>query len=116
MHTGRNMSMAEFGLTRRTLLGGAAAAGLGSHAAIGLALGPVQQATPAVVEQLLARMTVEEKAGQLTLMASAQGGSAASALNPPNRNGMEQQLAAARAGQLTGIFNGAGSEWHGQLQ
>ena len=98
-------------LSRRQMIGGAAALTLGSRAAVGFALGPSREEAPGLVEALLARMTVEEKAGQLTLMASAQGGSAASALNPPNRNDMDQQLAEARAGRLTGIFNGAGSEW-----
>ncbi|HEX4737083.1 MAG TPA: glycoside hydrolase family 3 N-terminal domain-containing protein [Allosphingosinicella sp.] len=108
--------MNDFHLSRRRLIGGAAALALGSRAAVGFALGPARQEAPARVEQLIARMTNEEKAGQLTLMASAQGGAAASALNPPNRNDVEQQLAAARAGQLTGIFNGAGSDWHQRLQ
>jgi beta-glucosidase len=103
-------------LTRRSLLGGAAALGAAAHPAIGLALAPSAPAASDLVERLLAQMTIEEKAGQLTLMASAQGGAAASALNPANRNASDQQLADARAGRLTGIFNGAGSAWHGQLQ
>jgi len=94
----------------------AGAAVLAARPAIGLALGPSGDALPGKLEALLGKMTLEEKAGQLTLMASARGGAAASALNPLNRNESEQQLAAARAGQLTGIFNGAGSEWHGALQ
>src|SRR3546814_7459610 len=65
------------------------------------------RATPAFITDLIGRMTIEEKAGQLTLMAAALGGAAASALNPvtttPN---VEQQIAEARAGRLTGVFNG----------
>ena len=68
------------------------------------------------VEALLARMTLEEKAGQLTLMASAQRRRRGQRAQPAQPQRLEQQLAAARAGQFTGIFNGAGSEWHGQLQ
>jgi len=103
-------------LTRRSLLGGAAALGFAAHPAIGFALGPAAVPLASDLEALLAKMSLEEKAGQLTLMASARGGAAASALNPLNRNESEQQLASARAGQLTGIFNGAGSEWHQALQ
>jgi beta-glucosidase len=54
---------------------------------------------------LLARMTVEEKAGQLTLMPSTIGGNA-TAFNPAQLPaGMAAQLAEVRAGRLTGLFN-----------
>jgi beta-glucosidase len=108
--------MEPLGLTRRAMLKLAGTAALAARPAIGLALGPSAGALPGDLEALLAKMTLEEKAGQLTLMASARGGAAASALNPLNRNESEQQLAAGRAGQLTGIFNGAGSDWHQALQ
>ncbi|HXG82265.1 MAG TPA: glycoside hydrolase family 3 N-terminal domain-containing protein, partial [Sphingomicrobium sp.] len=71
---------------------------------------------PAFVDGLIARMTLEEKAGQLSLMASAWGGSTAAALNPPNTNNFEQQLEEARRGQLTGVFNGAGARMHRLMQ
>ena len=75
------------------------------------------RATPAFIDDLIGRMTVEEKAGQLTLMAAALGGAAASALNPvtttPN---IEQQIAEARAGRLTGVFNGRGADYARRLQ
>jgi beta-glucosidase len=103
------------GLTRRTALAGAGALAL-ARPAFGLAIGPAGDQASDLVERLVAQMTLAEKAGQLTLMASSRGGAAASALNPPNRNGMAQQLDAARAGDITGIFNGAGSDWHRQLQ
>jgi beta-glucosidase len=103
-------------LTRRNMLAGAGALALAARPAIGLAIGPAGDAAPDFVEALIARMSPEEKAGQLTLMASAIGGAAASALNPANRNNLDQQLEAARAGRITGIFNGAGSDWHRQLQ
>ena len=64
---------------------------------------------PALVDSLIARMTLEEKAGQLSLMASAWGPSAAAALNPPNNSNFPQQLEETRRGQLTGIFNGNGA-------
>ena len=71
----------------------------------------------AQIESLIAQMTVEEKAGQLTLMAAAWGGGAATALNPPTASAsFDDQLAAARAGHLTGVFNGNGAGMAFQLQ
>ena len=62
-------------------------------------------------------MTVEEKAGQLTLMGTAVfGDAAAAAINPQVVASQEGQLEAARAGQLTGIFNGSQVDWHKRLQ
>jgi beta-glucosidase len=66
-------------------------------------------AVPAFVDALIGRMTLEEKAGQLSLMASAWGPSAAAALNPPNDSNFPKQLEETRRGQLTGIFNGNGA-------
>ncbi|WBO24621.1 glycoside hydrolase family 3 C-terminal domain-containing protein [Sphingomonas abietis] len=62
-------------------------------------------------------MTIEEKAGQLSIMASAIGGTAATALNPAGSNpNVRGQLADARAGRVSSVFNGRGSDWHRQLQ
>jgi beta-glucosidase len=72
---------------------------------------------PAFVDELIARMTLEEKAGQLQLMASAWGGGAALSLNPPgNGSDFAQQTEEARQGQLTGVFNGNGSRMARILQ
>jgi beta-glucosidase len=71
---------------------------------------------PAFIDELIARMTLEEKAGQLSLMASAWGGSSAAALNPPSGNNFEQQLEETRRGMLTGVFNGAGARMHRLMQ
>src|SRR5689334_6748137 len=46
---------------------------------------------PAFVDDLIRRMTLEEKAGQLSLMASAWGGGAALGLNPPGNGSDFQQ-------------------------
>jgi len=60
------------------------------------------------VEALLARMTVEEKVGQLSLYSPA---SAAPLANPEARRASEtQQLDDIRAGRVTGLFNGRGVE------
>ena len=64
---------------------------------------------PSFVDPLIGRMTLEEKAGQLSLMASAWGGGVAAALNPPSNSNFPQQVEEARQGQLTGVFNGNGA-------
>jgi beta-glucosidase len=95
---------------RAALMGaGAVAAWLASPArAVLQAVG--QLAIPAFVDDLIHKMTLEEKAGQLSLMASAWGGGAALALNPPQGNSdFPRQVEEARQGQLTGVFNGNGA-------
>ena len=58
------------------------------------------------VEALLARMTVEEKVGQLSLFAPVAAGTIA---NPETRQqSAEEQRADLRAGRITGFFNGQG--------
>jgi len=104
-------------ITRRELMAGAGALALLARVPVGMALGPSASTTPAFVDELLARMTVEEKVGQLTLFTSAVQDPAAAAANPvavrPTAVG---QLAAARVGRLTGVFNGSDPRWHLQLQ
>ena len=74
-------------------------------------------APPAAVESLIAQMTVEEKAGQLTLMAAAWAGGAATALNPAGAaSNFDEQLAQVRAGRLTGVFNGNGAVMAQRMQ
>jgi beta-glucosidase len=56
------------------------------------------------VRSLIERMTIEEKAGQLTLMPAARGG--ATAFNPAQPGlAFSKQLDEARKGRLTGVFN-----------
>jgi len=58
------------------------------------------------VDALLARMTVEEKVGQLSLFAPVAAGTIA---NPETRQqSAEEQRADLRAGRITGFFNGQG--------
>ena len=72
---------------------------------------------PPFVDALIARMTLEEKAGQLTLRAAKWGGDAAAALNPATDNsGFGAQLADAVAGKLTGVFNGGGAVMASRMQ
>ncbi|KQT31815.1 beta-glucosidase [Sphingomonas sp. Leaf412] len=105
-------------ITRRgALLGaGAIAAWAASPARAMLAAGDAY-AVPASVDALIARMTVEEKAGQLNLMAAAWAGGTAISLNPAgNAGNFDAQLADAVAGKLTGVFNGNGAEMARRMQ
>src|SRR3954463_4184466 len=105
------MVMLDMRISRRAALlgGGAVAAWLSSPARALLEAAGLAQ-TPPPVNQLIGRMTLEEKAGQLQLMASAWGGGAALALNPPQGNSdFPKQVEEARRGQLTGVFNGNGA-------
>jgi beta-glucosidase len=103
--------MLDTRISRRAALMGASAvaAWLSSPARAALqAIGQVQ--TPAFIDALIGRMTLEEKAGQLQIMASAWGGGTALALNPPQGNSdFPKQVEEARRGQLTGVFNGNGA-------
>jgi beta-glucosidase len=105
------MLMSELAISRRAALmgAGAVAAWLATPArAVLQAAGRLD--VPAFVDRLIPRMTLEEKAGQLQLMASAWGGGAALALNPPQGNSdFPRQVEEARRGQLTGVFNGNGA-------
>jgi beta-glucosidase len=104
-------------LSRRGFLAAAGSAALLTRAPLGWALGPSNAVTPAFVDELIGRMTVEEKAGQLTLLGTALfGDAAAAAINPQVAASQEGQLEAARTGRLTGIFNGSQVHWHKQLQ
>src|SRR5947199_5945020 len=103
--------MVETRISRRAALmgAGAVAAWLASPArALLQAAGRV--AVPGFIDPLIQRMTLEEKAGQLQLMASAWGGGVALSLNPASAGpNFQQQVAEARQGQLTGVFNGNGA-------
>lgn len=103
--------------SRRNLLLGAGALALLSHNPIGWALPRERGRSPGFIDELIGRMTVAEKAGQLTLMASLASTAAAAAANPEaHRVAIGAQLQAAKAGQLTGVFNGSSVFWHRQLQ
>ncbi|HEX6784488.1 MAG TPA: glycoside hydrolase family 3 N-terminal domain-containing protein [Sphingomicrobium sp.] len=103
--------MLDMRISRRAALmgAGAAAAWLSSPArALLQAVGRVE--VPAFVNPLIGRMTLEEKAGQLSLMAAAWGGGIATSLNPASAgSNFQQQVNEARQGQLTGVFNGNGA-------
>ena len=76
-----------------------------------------ERPVPAFIDDLIARMTLEEKAGQLTLRAAAWGGDRAAGMNPPaGGGGFDQQIEEAVAGRLTGVFNGNGAAMAHRMQ
>jgi beta-glucosidase len=105
-------------ISRRAALMGAATwtAWLASPArALLQSLGKID--VPGFIEPLISRMTIEEKAGQLQLMASAWGGGVALSLNPPGSGSdFAQQVEEAAQGSLTGVFNGNGARMARLLQ
>ncbi|MEZ0496060.1 glycoside hydrolase family 3 N-terminal domain-containing protein [Sphingomonas sp. IW22] len=99
------------------MIGAGAAAAWAASPARALMGQATADGVPAPVRELLARMTVEEKAGQCTLMAAAWAGGAATALNPPSgNNSFDDQLNETRAGRLGGVFNGNGAEMARRMQ
>lgn len=110
--------MVDTGISRRaTLLGAGAIAAWLSSPARAMVQAATRLPVPAFVDSLVARMTLEEKAGQLSLMASAWGGGAATQLNPPaNGPSFEGQLEEVRQARLTGVFNGNGAEMARRMQ
>ncbi|MDB5674048.1 MAG: beta-glucosidase [Sphingomonas bacterium] len=105
-------------VSRRSLmLGGAAALAWRANPASALIAALGEAGLPAAVEALIGKMTVEEKAGQLTLMAAAWAGGAANKLNPiAPTGGYDGQLADAKAGRLSGVFNGNGTKMAREMQ
>jgi beta-glucosidase len=110
--------MVDRGISRRSLMVGAAAITAWRASPVAALLRSVDPAPRAAfIDGLIGRMTLEEKAGQLTLMASAWGGGIATALNPPSTNAdYQRQIADAVAGKLTGVFNGNGAAMALQMQ
>lgn len=102
---------------RAALMGAGAVAAWAASPARALIRSADAMPVPAQLGELIAKMTIEEKAGQLTLMAAAWGGSKAAALNPPGSGAsFEQQLDEARKGRLTGVFNGNSAEMALRMQ
>ncbi len=72
-------------------------------------------ASDVFIESLIARMTPQEKAGQLTLLPAA-------ALDDPKLpatdtpTAMQEQIAEIRAGKVGALFNGVGTQWAQLLQ
>lgn len=101
---------------RAALMGAGAVVAWAASPARALLQAANRVTVPTFVDDLIARMTLEEKAGQLSLMASAWGGTSAASLNPPGNSDFARQVDEARRGLLTGVFNGNGARMHRLLQ
>jgi beta-glucosidase len=102
---------------RAALMGAGAVAAWVANPARAMLAQAAQLPVPAFIDALIAKMTLAEKAGQLTLMPSAWGGGVATALNPAtNGPNFEAQLEEARLGSITGVFNGNGAEMARRMQ
>src|SRR6185369_1600221 len=110
--------MLDMRISRRaTMMGAGAVAAWVASPARALIEAAGTLSVPGIVDDLIGRMTLEEKAGQLSLMASAWGGGIATALNPPSEgSSFPQQVQEARQGLLTGVFNGNGARMARILQ
>lgn len=110
--------MLDSRISRRAALIGAGAIAAWAHSpARAMLWQAAALPVPAFVDALIAKMTLAEKAGQLTLMPSAWGGGVATALNPPtNGPSFEAQLDEVRRGGITGVFNGNGAEMARRMQ
>jgi beta-glucosidase len=62
-------------------------------------------------------MTLEEKAGQLTILPAALANAPANAANPAAVSGsIEEQAQAVREGRIGALFNGSDAAWHRRMQ
>ena len=69
------------------------------------------------IERLIRAMTLEEKAGQLTVYAAADAAAAAAAANPALAAATaEEQVRAIREGRVSALFNGSSADWHREMQ
>ena len=102
---------------RAALIGASAVAAWVASPARALLAAAEGTVLPPAIDALVGKMTLEEKAGQLTLNAAAWAGGAAVTLNPAsNGPGFDGQLADAVAGKLTGVFNGNGAAMAQRMQ
>lgn len=70
-----------------------------------------------VIERLIEEMTLEEKAGQLSIYAAVDAAAAAAAANPALAAATaEEQVQAVRDGRLGALFNGSSADWHRTMQ
>ena len=97
---------------RTVLLGGFAGLAL-------LALpGPVcAQGRRSIIDSLISRMTLEEKAGQLSIFPAAVNAAPANAANPALvRGSTEQEAQWVREGLIGAVFNASDPGWHRRMQ
>jgi beta-glucosidase len=103
-------------LSRRSFLKGASTAAVAAWAVPAGAWADRVETRDPFIERILAGMTIEEKAGQLSIYSDPVR-TEGPAINPEaNRQSMEQLKADIAAGRLTGVFNGIGVAGGRELQ
>lgn len=103
----------ESAISRRGFVSGA---GL-SLSLLGLAKGASAKEKRSRIDALIAKMTLEEKAGQVSIFPAAFASAPATAANPAAVAGtVEQQMQQVRDGQIGAVFNGFSLEWHRRMQ
>lgn len=110
---------AASGISRRAALLGAGAILAWRASPLRAALDRVAAVSraPDRIEALIAKMTLAEKAGQLTMVGAAWGSSGGPSLNPLTKGpSFEAQLDDVRSMRLTGVFNGNGAEMARRMQ
>ena len=106
--------MTVFSVTRRALLKGASAGAI--VAASSRALAALPRPADPFIEALIARMSLEEKAGQLSIY-SDPARTDGPPVNPGlARQGMDELKARIARGEMTGLFNGIGTAGGRELQ
>ena len=104
-------------VSRRSLLISSACLFAWQASGIPAAMAAVNRPLSSRVKSLIAQMTIEEKAGQLTLMPTPWTSAAAARINPAAAvKNVENLLGDAEAGRLGGVFNGFGVDAHRKLQ
>jgi len=98
--------MVAYRVSRRTLLRGLATAALVSAATPGAA--QVRTAAEVRIDALIARMSLEEKAGQLSIFGDPVRFGAIVNPDQPSQ-GLDQLKARIARGEMTGLFNGVGA-------
>lgn len=104
-------------ISRRSVLISSACLFAWQASGIPAAMGAVRRPLSSRVKSLIAQMTIEEKAGQLTLMPTPWTSAAAAKINPAAAvKNVENLVSDAQAGRLGGVFNGFGVDAHRKLQ
>lgn len=107
------MYMLGYSHSRRSLL-------LGGLGVVALACCPAMAAPRKrmdIIERLIRQMSLEEKAGQLTILPAALANAPAAAANPAAVPGsVEAQMQAVREGTIGALFNGSDAAWHRRMQ
>ncbi len=107
----------DISVSRRSLLISSACLFAWQASGIPAAMAAVRRPLSSRVKSLIAQMTIEEKAGQLTLMPTPWTSAAAAKINPAAAvKNVENMLGDAESGRLGGVFNGFGVDAHRKLQ